>query len=100
MNSNEKNSRNDIGQSVYQNESRKFYTLLRDVHTKMFSFNPQRIEAEKTKKRYFNGNVEGINNLYTFINILNYLMENKTEVKGVDYLPSLNNNNEDEINIY
>jgi SAM-dependent methyltransferase len=80
-----RNNQSDLGNSIYQFESKKYYTLLRDIHTKIFTFNSKRIEAEKKTKRYFNGNVEGIRNLYTFVNILQKLMQNKTEVKGVDY---------------
>jgi len=85
MNSNDKNLTDEIGNSIYQRESKNYYALLRDIHTQKFTFNPKRIEAERTKKRYFNGNVEGINNLYTFIDLLCNLLKDKNNVNGVDY---------------
>jgi len=81
----DKHNNGGLGNSIYQIESQQYYALLREVHNKVFSFNPQRIQAEKTAERYHNGNVEGIDNLYTFINILKEQMKDKAEVKGVDY---------------
>lgn len=81
----DKHNTGSLGNSIYQIESYKYYTLLREVHNRVFTFNPQRIEAEKTAERYHDSNVEGIDNLYTFITILKELMRDKAEVKGVDY---------------
>jgi hypothetical protein len=44
MNKAKNDNIDSIGNSVYQKESQKFYASLRDVHTKIFSFNPQKIE--------------------------------------------------------
>lgn len=79
------NNISGIGNSKYQTESTRYYTLLRDVHTKIFTFNPERIRAEKNKTRYFNGNIKGIKNLYTFISFLKQVMKGKEGIKGIDY---------------
>ena len=73
-----------IGNSAYQTESNKYYSLLREVHTKAF-FNLERIDEEKNAERYTEANVEGIKNLYTFVGILRRLMGTKDAVKGVDF---------------
>ena len=72
------------GSSVLQEDSKKYYGELRDLHSKTFSEDPDRIEAEKTEKRYVDGNIEEIENLFTFINWLVQLIPNKKDVKGVD----------------
>ena len=75
-----------IGNSVYQRECRKYYNrLIRDLHSQIFTFDPKRINAEKTEDRYFNCNIDGIRNLYSFIDILKSLLINKKNVTGIDF---------------
>lgn len=85
MCSSNENNRNELGNSIFQIESRKYYDLFREIHSRIFTFNPRRILAEKTQERYHNGNVTGIRNLYTFVNFLKQLLSKKNQVKGIDY---------------
>ncbi|MBN1350408.1 class I SAM-dependent methyltransferase [candidate division KSB1 bacterium] len=73
-----------VGSSMYQNESRKYYQALRAIHSNVFTNNKRKMN-EKTFTRYTDGNIEGINNLYTLIGVLIKLLENNKNVKGVDY---------------
>ena len=76
----------DIGNSEYQKECRKYYNRsIRDLHSQIFTFDPKRINAEKTKDRYFNCNADGIRNLYSFIAILKSLLAHGKTVQGVDF---------------
>jgi|GEM_PF-3177661 len=76
--------REKLGHSIYQEESKKYYDDLHGLYTHVF-LNPERIKAEKTEQRYHFGNVPGIRNLYTFINILAEFLKNKKNIKGIDY---------------
>ncbi|MBN2536567.1 MAG: class I SAM-dependent methyltransferase [Spirochaetales bacterium] len=76
---------NQIGHSLYQKESQDFYLELRKIHSAVFTFDEKRVYAEKHEKRYFNGNYRGINNLYTFVNIMVSLLKDKEKVRGIDY---------------
>lgn len=75
----------NIGNSVYQQESKKYYLELREIHSAAFINDKERIYAEKYEKRYDNGNYKGIKNLYTFVNIIVTLLKNNEKVKGIDY---------------
>jgi len=81
---NNRQNTNNIGKSIYQKECKKYYSDLRQIHSKVFT-NSQRINVEKTQDRYKNGNIAGIENLYTFINILVKLLNERKDIKGVDY---------------
>jgi SAM-dependent methyltransferase len=73
-----------LGDSTYQTECKRYYAVLRELHNAIFT-SPERMKSEKTEERYSDGNVSGIENLYTFITMLVELMHAKKTVQGVDY---------------
>lgn len=75
----------NIGNSIYQKECKKYYSLFRKLHSETYTLDTKRIIEEKTKIRYSDCNNDSIENLYSFINILVELLKTNNKVKGVDY---------------
>lgn len=75
----------NIGNSIYQKECKKYYSLFRKLHSETFTLDKNRIIEEKTKIRYSECNIENIENLYSFINILVELLKSRKNVNGVDF---------------
>jgi SAM-dependent methyltransferase len=75
----------DIGNSIYQIESKKYYNELRKIHSAVFISGNKRVEAEKYDERYSNCSVKGIKNLYSFVDILAECLKGMSDVKGIDF---------------
>jgi SAM-dependent methyltransferase len=75
----------DIGNSIYQIESKKYYNELRKIHSAVFISGHKRVAAEKHDERYSNCSAKGIKNLYTFVDILAARLKNVKEVNGIDF---------------
>ena len=73
-----------IGNSLYQKEAAAYYKQLRKIHSKVFT-SSTRQQEEKTRERYSQASLPGIQNLYSIINILVALLKNKQTVEGIDY---------------
>lgn len=73
-----------IGNSIFQKDCKVYYDTLREIHSNIFT-TPERMQAEKTEERYTDGNLPGIENLYTFVTMLVTLMKCRKSVTGVDY---------------
>ena len=74
----------DIGHSIYQTESKKYYKELRKIHSAVFISGHERVRAEKYDERYSNCSVKGIKNLYSFVDILAARLKNANDVRGID----------------
>jgi ubiquinone/menaquinone biosynthesis C-methylase UbiE len=84
MNNYKANIKDQIGNSIYQIECKKYYKILRDLHNAVFT-STERMKSEKTEERYSGGNVPGIENLYTFITMMEQLLKGKKSINGIDY---------------
>ena len=73
------------------------------IVSKRGSFNNVKTNGWSLRRTGINTNTPVMTNIKCIKMYIKALIENNEEslkVKGVDYLPSLNNNKEDEINIY
>lgn len=77
--------RNGLGTSIYQSRCREYYSLVRSIHASLFSFNPERMAAERRGERYTHTRPGLIRNLYTFVRLLERALPTGGGVSGIDY---------------
>lgn len=74
----------EIGESDYQIDCRRYYNAYRQMHSDYFTQNQDRKNQELYLKRYDSQHNE-INNLFSFVGILHQLLIDRKNVRGMDY---------------